>query len=136
MSQSSNPHGRLPLELLRVIFLNLSTGVDDIKSCCLVCRAWLPDARRVLFHKLKVQEYSDYSKILATLRAAPEIRSCVKHLEIKIYNNYQWVQRTNTEDVCSFLSEHAPESLESLKLDIYELEYEAEEGMCCCFHFV
>lgn len=128
MSQSSTRHRGLPIELLELILCHLSEDLAAIKECRLVCRAWLPDATRALFHSVKVQEYSDYKRILATLTTTPEIRSCIKHLDITIYNDYQWVQRTTNEDVSSFLGAYAPESLESLRVEIYELEYESDTG--------
>lgn len=124
---------KLPIELLKLILSSLSSDLAVIKACTLVCRSWLPDARRALFHSIRVDGYSDYDQILATLRTSPEIMAFVKHLDIKIWNDFKWLRWTNKEEVCSFLCDHAPESLESLKVEIQELEQESDQGSCSTY---
>lgn len=112
----------LPIELLRVILSNISADLVSIQSCALVCRAWLPDARRLLFRNIKVHKYSDVNNISSILQTSPEIGCCVKQLDLKIYNDYNWVRQMDKEKAYSLLSDYAPTSLESLKLEMYEIE--------------
>lgn len=127
-SLTLNPGPQLPIELLQPILSALATDPDTVKACALVCRAWLTDTRRVLFCHVKLREPADYNQAVKTLQTSPEIRDYIKHLTVKIYNDYQRVQRTENAQVCYFLHNHAPQSLESLEVDVYEYEYEPNEG--------
>lgn len=123
----------LPIELVELILSHLSNDRATLKSCTLVCRAWIPDARRTLFHTIKIDEHTDYRQVLDILKRSPGIRSCIKNLNLKIFNDYRRVPETDRDDVYSFLCDYAPDSLETLELEIDEDHYESDQGLHSCF---
>lgn len=120
----------LPLELVELL---LSHALDDgstLKRCTLVCRSWLPDARRALFRNLKFDERTDYRQILDIMKNSPGIRSCVKHLSLKICKDHLW---SREKDLCTFLLDYAPDSLESLEVAKETDHRTADDGSSWCF---
>lgn len=123
----------LPIELLELLLYHVSEDLATLKSCTLVCRTWLPDARRFLFHTVKLDDHTDYKQLLTTLKGSPVIRSYVRNLNLKILNDYRRAPETDREDVCKFLSENAPHMLETLEVEIEEDHYESDDGWYSSF---
>lgn len=125
----------IPIELLQLIISYLAADLATIKSCVLVCRSWLPDARHILFHRIKIDERSNYDEMLAIFKTSPDIRSCVKHLDLKIVkvNNYAQVWFRSVDDLITFIRDHAPESLQSLKVEMCFIGLEPDQGLCVDF---
>jgi len=44
----------IPLEIHQEIVHNLSGSIETLKACSLVCRAWLPSTRSLLFRAVKL----------------------------------------------------------------------------------
>lgn len=130
ISRPTTRNLELPIELLQLILSYLAVDLATIKSCALVCRSWLPDARRILFHSIKVDECTSYKETLAIFKASPDIRSCVKRLDLKILNSYARIWSRSVDDLISFVLDHAPESLQSLKVEVYCIDLEPDQGVC------
>lgn len=118
----------LPIEILKLILIHLSENTANLKSCALVCRTWLPDVRRLLFHSLTIFTSSDYSKISSILRKSPEIRPCIQYLDLKVVHGSDRWQRAHRKTVLTFIRNHVPQSLESFTLQLLGLRHGPDQG--------
>lgn len=91
----------LPIELLRPILSNLATDHQSLKACALVARFWLPEARRLLFHTIRLTENSDYPDLI-NLFTNPGLESYVQKISFSLSTHFRWVY-SPFEDIGAFL---------------------------------
>ncbi|TFK77657.1 hypothetical protein K466DRAFT_607884 [Polyporus arcularius HHB13444] len=84
---------RLPIEVCeRVIeavyndyYYFVSTSLATLSSCALVCRAWRPCARRVLFDYVLLRDKDALYRFAEILDTSPELGSYVRTLALRGY---------------------------------------------------
>ncbi|KAI0714329.1 hypothetical protein C8T65DRAFT_738790 [Cerioporus squamosus] len=73
---------RIPQEIYDEILANIRHDEDTLRSCSLVCHAWLPRARHHLFHSISLDP-SSCSHFEALAQSCPEFAPLVRVLELR-----------------------------------------------------
>lgn len=84
------PLNSVPLDVSELIFDQLQLirnprSADPLKSCALVCRAWLAPARRRLFRSKHFDEHTDYASFSAILDSSPGIAYSVREVKLRVF---------------------------------------------------
>lgn len=100
----------LPNELIDAFFQHVDDQSDtnrreDLASCSIVCRRWLPLARPYLFRSISVSPALARNKplqhLFELLQASPSIASCIIHLTIFGFHKFDQI---TVEHIYTFLS--------------------------------
>ncbi|OCH94356.1 hypothetical protein OBBRIDRAFT_722879 [Obba rivulosa] len=75
---------RMPSEIRDLIVENVYPDVPAVKACSLTCRAWLPNARRTLFHSISLDPKSHGHAFRRLLASSPHVTPYIRELEIRV----------------------------------------------------
>ncbi|KAI0718178.1 hypothetical protein C8T65DRAFT_94918 [Cerioporus squamosus] len=91
--QDAIPSQRLPLELQFLILDVISRYSQSwlimrgsLRSCALTCQAWLPQARRHLYHAVYLDDPWQTPLFARTLTVSPSIGPLIKHLHLPYFS--------------------------------------------------
>jgi hypothetical protein len=74
---------RLPPELIEHIIDYLYNSPEDLRSCALVCKAWVATCRFHLFHKISLHHepfLPPYRRLQSVIQRSPHVAFCVREL--------------------------------------------------------
>ncbi|KZT07136.1 uncharacterized protein LAESUDRAFT_749504, partial [Laetiporus sulphureus 93-53] len=77
----------VPLEVWDHVFKNLRDNPPALLACTLVCRAWLPIARRRAFHSIHLSGRSHPRRFVQLLYMNPDISCHIRRLTIRFHDH-------------------------------------------------
>ena len=78
-SSEANSINRLPLEIIKLIFLCPILSNKDVFRCLVVCTRWSPMAKEALYQHVEIGRYTDIPNLLYYLKQSSDPR-CVRSL--------------------------------------------------------
>ncbi|KAJ7221371.1 hypothetical protein GGX14DRAFT_429511 [Mycena pura] len=109
-------------------FLNKSSASTTAK-CALVCRAWLPPSRRILFYRVHIGKYQAYG--FAQLFTRPDRLTFLPFIREVAFQpgiaQHTWMQSVFKRK----LAKHFPPSVETLVLEGFSSEKPTPEALHC-----
>lgn len=108
-----------PTEITEAILDNLDEDQSSLKSCALVCSAWLASARPRLFYKCTITNKEKTREAARFFMSSPEVAAHIRYLDInRGQNRDNWIDFADVESVLSALPSLRFLSISKISLDV------------------